>query len=470
MKKTKIVGTIGPSSKDKIVLEEMILNGMDVVRLNMRYASLEFCKDIIYKIRDIDRNLKTNTSILMELEGPIITTDNFVDGKAFLKEKDLVRIYMDKVVGDNTKFSVSYKELIDEVKTNTIIKINNGSVELKVLEKENTTIICEVIKEGIVLNESKVNVIDTKIDMPFITKKDKKIIEFICEENIDYVGLSMVSSSEDILLVNDLLIEYNNDHTSIISKIEKSEAFDEIDEIIRVSDGIMIDRESLGIEIPPERIPSISKTIISKCYLQSKISLIVTEMESDDEDIKPTKAEISDIATVINDGVDSVILTGETTIGKYPVGTISMMKKILESSELNVNYNEFLDKAMRTEKQDITGTIAYSVADSSSRLKSIAIVIPTMNGYTAKKISRYRPDCPIIALTPNPLTAKSLGLNYGICPILIDDVKSFDMILKISRNIVQKKFNYQLGDTFIITGGYPFKEVKHTNFMKIEEL
>lgn len=470
MKKTKIVGTIGPSSKDKIILEEMILNGMDVARLNMRYASLEFCKDIIYKIRDIDRKLKTNTSILMELEGPLITTHNFDNGQALFKQGSLIKICMDKVVGDHTRFSVSYKDLVNEVKTNTIIKVNNGLVELKVIEKDTNSIMCEVIKEGIVVNESKINVIDTKIDMPFITNKDKKVIQFICEENVDYIGLSMVSSSEDILSLNDLLIEYNNDHTSIISKIEKEEAYDELDEIIRVSDGIMIDRESLGIEIPPERIPSISKTIINKCYLQSKISLIITEMESDDDDIKPTKAEISDIATVINDGVDAVVLTGETTIGKYPVGTISMMKKILESSELNVNYNEFLDKAMRTEKQDITGTIAYSVVESSSRLKCIAIIIPTMNGYTAKKISRYKPSCPIIALTPNPLTAKSLGLNYGICPVLIEEVKSFDMVLKLSRNIVAKKFNFEQGDKFIITGGYPFKEVKHTNFMKIEEL
>ena len=280
----------------------------------------------------------------------------------------------------------------------------------------------------------------------------------------------MVTSSEDILSVNDLLIENNNDHTAIITKIEKYEAIDELDEIIHASDGIMIDRESLGIEMPPERIPGISKLIISKCYLQSKISLVITEMGSDSDSIKPTKAEISDIANVIADGVDAVVLTGETTIGKYPVGTINMMKKILETSELDVNYKEFIDKAMRTEKQDITGTIAYNVVDAADRLKCIAIAIPTMNGYTAKKISRYRPKCPVIALTPNPDTAKSLGLFYGVYPILIEEVKSLDTMIKLSKNIVMKKINYNVNDKMIITGGYPFKEVKHTNFMKIEEL
>lgn len=469
MKKTKIVTTIGPSSKDKIILEDMILNGMDVARFNMKYASLDFCKDVITRIKEIDKELKTNTSILMELEGPLVTTHNFEEGQVFLKQNDKIRIYMDKVLGDKTKFSVSYKNLIDDVKTNTLIKVN-GDVELRVLEKKDDSIICEVIKEGIVVNDSKVNVIDTKLNMPFITKKDKKCIEFACEENIDYIGLSMVTNSEDILSVNDLLIEYNNDHIEIITKIEKIEAIDELDEIIKVSDGIIIDRESLGIEVPPERIPSIVRTTINKCHLQSKISVIITEMESDNESIKPTKTEISDIANVIADGVDAVVLTGETTIGKYPVGTVNTMKKILEASEIDVNYNEFIDKAMRTENNDITGTIAYSVVEAAERLRCIAIVIPTMNGYTAKKISRYRPRCPIIALTPNPDTAKSLGMLYGICPILIEDVKSFDMMTKISRNIIDKKFNVTENDKIIITGGYPFKEVKHTNFMKIEEL
>ena len=469
MKKTKIVTTIGPSSKDKIILEEMILNGMDVARFNMKYASLDFCKDVITKIKEVDEKLQTSTSILLDLEGPLITTGNFQDGKAFFKENDKIRIYMDKILGDHTKFSVSYKELVNDVKINTLLKVN-GIVELKVLEKGDNHITCEVLKEGMIINDSKVNVIDTRLSIPFITKKDKKCIEFACEENIDYIGLSMVTNSEDILSINDLLIEYNNDHIAIITKIEKAEVIDDLDEIIRVSDGIMVDRESLGIEVLPERIPSIVRNIINKCHLQSKISSIITEMKSDEESIKPTKAEISDIANVIIDGVDSVVLTGETTIGKYPVGTVTFMKKILENSEIDVNYDEFKTKAINTENQDITGTIAYSVVEAAERLKCIAIVIPTMNGYTAKKISRYRPKCPIIALTPNPDTAKSLGLFYGICPVLIEDVKSFDMMTKISKNIISKKFNYNENDKIIITGGYPFKEVKHTNFMKIEEL
>lgn len=471
MKKTKVMATIGPSSKDEIILEEMILNGMNVARLNMKYSTIEFCEEIVEKIRNIDKELKTNTAILLDLKGPDIKVGNFISGKAYLKDNDKIRIYMNPIVGDSTKFSVSYSNLINDVKTNTILKLDNGLIEIKVLEKGEDYLLCEVIKGGFVEDNKSVRVIDAKLNMPFITEDDKEAIRFAGRKDIDYLALSFVTSAEDILSVNDLLIEYGNDHASIISKIEKEKSLEELDEIIRVSDGVMISRRDLGVEIPLERIPSIQRTIINKCHLQSKISIVATEMHSTlNNEVKPTGSEVSDIANAIVDGVDCIMLTGETTIGKYPVGTISMMNKIIETAELDINYNELSNKAMRTENQDITGSIAYSVVDCASRLKCIAIVTPTMSGYTSKKISRFRPICSIIALTPNIETARSLSLYYGIYPVLIEETKSFDMILKLSKNSVMKKFNYEHGDKIIITGGYPFKEVKHTNFMKIEEL
>lgn len=471
MKKTKVMATIGPSSKDEVILEDMILNGMNVARLNMKYSTLEFCEEIVDKIRNIDKRLKTNTSILIDLKGPDIKVGNFMGGKAYLKDNDKIRVYMDPVIGDSTKFSVSYSNLINDVKTNTIMKLDNGLIEIKVLEKIENYLLCEVVRGGFVEDNKSIRIIDTRINMPFITEEDKAAIRFAGRENIDYIALSFVKSAEDILSVNDLLIEYANDHTLIMSKIEKEKALEELDEIIRVSDGILIARRDLGVEIPLERIPSIQKSIINKCHLQGKVSIVATEMHSTlEQEVKPSGVEVSDIANAIVDGVDAIMLTGETTIGKYPVGTISMINKIIETSETDINHNELLDRAMRTENQDITGSIAYSVVECASRLKCITIVTPTMSGYTSKKISRFRPNCPIIALTPNIDTARSLGLYYGIYPVVIDETKSFDMILKLSKNSVIKKFNYEKGDKIIITGGYPFKEVKHTNFMKIEEL
>lgn len=471
MKKTKIMATIGPASKDEIILEEMILNGMNIARLNMKYSNIEFCYDIVDKIRNIDKKLKTNTSILLDLKGPDINVGKFVGGKAYLKDNDKIRVYMNPIMGDSTKFSVSYSNLINDVKTNTIIKIDNGLIEIKVLEKGEDYLLCEVIKGGFIEDDKSIIVIDTKLNIPFITEKDKETIRFASRENIDYLALSFVSSAEDILSVNDLLIEYNNDHSLLIAKIEKEKSLDELDEIIKVSDGIMISRSDLGVEIPIERIPGIQKSVINKCHLQGKVSIVATEMLSTlEQEVKPLGSEVSDIANAIVDGVDAIMLTGETTKGKYPVSTISMMNKIIETSENDINYHELLDKAMRTEKQDITGGVAYSVVECATRLKCVAIVTPTMSGYTAKKISRFRPNCPIIALTPDILTARMLGLYYGIYPILIDETKSFDMMLKLSKNSVIKNINYEQGDKIIITGGYPFKEVKHTNFMKIEEL
>jgi len=471
MKKTKVMATIGPSSKDEVILEDMILNGMNVARLNMKYSTLEFCEEIVDKIRNIDKRLKTNTSILIDLKGPDIKVGNFIGGKAYLKDNDKIRIYMDPVIGDSTKFSVSYSNLINDVKTNTMMKLDNGLIEIKVLEKIENYLLCEVVRGGFVEDNKSIRVIDTRINMPFITEDDKAAIRLAGRKNIDYIALSFVTSAEDILSVNDLLIEYANDHTLIMSKIEKEKALEELDEIIKVSDGILIARRDLGIEIPLERIPSIQKSIINKCHLQGKVSIVATEMHSTlEQEVKPTGVEVSDIANAIIDGVDAIMLTGETTIGKFPVGTISIINKIIETSELNINYNELLNKAMRTENQDITGSIAYSVVECATRLKSIAIVTPTMSGYTSKKISRFRPNCPIIALTPNIDTARLLGLYYGIYPVVIDETKSFDMILKLSKNTVIKKINYEQGDKIIITGGYPFKEVKHTNFMKIEQL
>ena len=471
MKKTKIIATIGPSSKDSIVLEDMILNGMDIARINMKYADYDFCKDIINKIETINEKLKTNVAIMLDITGPDVMVGKFNGGKAVLNTGDKIRIYMEDIVGDNTKFSVSYKKLVNDVKTNTIIKLNDGLVELKVLEKGFDYLLCEVVNGGIVEDNKSINVIKTKLNLPFLSEKDKKDIEFANKMKIDYIALSFVSNSEDVLSVNDMLIDYGNDHTSIITKIENESALEDLDEIIKVSDAVMVARGDLGVELPLERIPGIQKTIISKCHLQGKVSIVSTEMLSSMEnEIRPTRAEVSDVANAVIDGVDVVMLSGETTIGKYPVGTVSMMSKIIETSEEDINYSEFIDKAMRTEKQDTTGSIAYSVVECATRLKIDAIVAPTMSGYTAKKISRFRPSCPIIALSPDSKVAKSLSMYYGIYPVLIDDTKSFDTMMVVSKNVSKRMLKLEHGGKIIITGGYPFKEVKHTNFMKIEEL
>ena len=311
--------------------------------------------------------------------------------------------------------------------------------------------------------------IDQKLNIPFISEKDKQDILFANKMNVDFLALSFPSSGEDILQVNDILIGLNNDHISIISKIENQAALDDVDEIIRNSDGVMIARGDLGVEIPLERVPGIQKQIISKCHRAGKVSIVSAEMLMTMENSsRPSRAEVSDVANAVLDGVDVVMLSGETTIGRYPVITINTMTRIIESAEQESDYYEFLDRTMRTEKQDISGNISYSTVDCANRLKCRLIMVPTMTGYTAKKISRFRPISPIIALTPNPEVVKELTMYYGIYPVLIGEIKTFDKMMKLVK---EEAIHYGAkGGTVIVTGGYPFSEVKHTNFMKIEEI
>ena len=258
---------------------------------------------------------------------------------------------------------------------------------------------------------------------------------------------------------------------TIISKIENAYAMDDLDEIIKVSDGIIVARGDLGVELPLERIPGIQKQIINKCHYLNKVSIVATEMLSSmEESVRPTRAEVSDVANAVIDGVDAVMLTGETTIGRYPEEVLSMMSKILETAEDDINYYDFLDRAYRTEKQDTTGSIAFSVVDCANRLKASCIVAPTMSGYTARKLSRFRPMCPILAMSPDVETVQSLNIYYGVYPIVIENTKSFDKMLEIAKEKATKIFKLEEGERIIITGGYPFREVKHTNFMKIEDL
>ena len=470
MKKTKVIGTIGPASKDENILKELLLNGLDIIRINMTHADHKFSEDIINKIKKIDKELNKNTTIIIDLKGPDVTVGEFVGGSAYLNKGDKIRIYDDKILGDSTKFSVSYDGFVNDVKTNTTIKLNDGLIELCVLEKGVDYLLCEVLIGGFIEDNKGVNVIDNKLNIPFLSNKDIDDIKFADKIGADFICASFVSTHEDVLEINDLLINLNNDHLGIITKIENESAIEDLHEIIKCSDGIMVARGDLGVEIPLERVPGIQKKIINKCHIEGKISIVATEMLSSMENtLRPTRAEVTDVANAVLEGADAVMLSSETTVGKYPVETLETMTKIIEQSETEVDYYDFLDRTFRTDKQDITGSIAYNVIDSARKLKTKLIVAPTMSGYTAKKISRFRPTCPVIALTPDKKVAKNLNMYYGIIPLLIGDVKTFDKMMQIAKEETIK-FGLKENDKFIITGGYPFNEVKHTNFMKIEEI
>jgi len=473
MNKTKIIATVGPVSNNKETLKKLIENGIDVVRINLKHASYEFCKQVIKLINELNFELNTSVATMLDTRGPEVRIGKFLGGHAYLQKDSKIRIYMNELVGDSTKFSVNYSNLINDVKYDTILKLDDGLIELKVLDKGSDYLLCQVLNDGLISDNKGMNIPDIHLSMPFLSDKDKEDIKFACKNNVDFLALSFVETPENILEVNDLLINYDNDHIGIIAKVENMRAVEEIDEIIKVSEGIMVARGDLGVELPLERVPGIQKMIIRKCHEAGKISIVATELLSSMENVtRPTRAEVSDVANAVLDGADAVMLSGETTIGKYPIETIQTMEKIIKAAEEDINYLSLLEQAIKTEAKDVTGILAYNVAETATRLECKAIITPTVSGYTARKISRFRPQSPIIATTPNFDTAKSLMLYFGVHPVIVSELKTFDKIVEHARKITinNNLIEINQGDKIIITGGYPFKEVKHTNFMKIEEL
>ncbi len=471
MKKTKIICTIGPASHTKDTLRQMIIEGMDVIRLNLSHASYLFCENVIKNVRELNEELNNNITIMLDLRGPGVRIGKIKNGSAKLEANTIIRIMNEDITGDKTAFSLNYKGLIDDIKLGHKILLDDGFIELTVLSKDNRDILCRVENEGIIESNKGVNIPDIQLKIPFLSDKDKDDIIFASKMDVDFIALSFVSSVLDVLEVSDLLIGLKNDHIGIITKIETANSIADIDEIIKVSDGIMIARGDLGVEIPLEKLPNIQKDIIEKCYLADKVSIVATEMlASMQVNKRPTRAEVSDVANAVLDGADAVMLSGETTIGNYPVETVNIMRRIIESTEGDINHNALLEKAMETEKQDITSAIAYSVVDSANRLKVKNIVASTSSGYTARKISRFRPSCPIIATSFNYETVRSLTLNWGVYPVLVKEAKSTDEIVDEAKKISINLSKLETGDKIIITGEFPVSRAKHTNFMKIEEI
>lgn len=468
MNKTNIVVTVGPASATREMLKQLISGGVGVIRINLNYVSNFDVEDIINKVRSVDEELGTITSIMFDIIGPDVKTGSFVDGKVTYPEGVKIRVYCDPIVGDSTKLYIDYYDLIN-VRCNSLIKLNNGRVVLNVLDKGSDYLLCEVITGGEVIDNSSVHL--DEVNLPFLSDRDKSDIIFADRMGVDFLALSLVSSAEDVLEVNDLLIELGNDHMSIISKIECEKAVNDIDDIIRVSDGVMLSRGDLGVDLPIERIPGIQKMVINKCHYANKISIIATEvLGSMSSSLIPTRAEVSDIANAVLDGVDAIVLSLETMNGEHPLETVDVMRKVIMTTESDIDYVELLSRALRSDTGDVTGSLAYSVCELASRLNCECIITPTITGYTAKKISRFRPKCPVIAISPDINTIKSLKLHFGIYPVLIKELKSLDDTVSRSREVACKHLNLSSSDKIIITGGYPFRKTKHTNFIKIEEI
>ena len=470
MNKTKMIATIGPSSYKKVVIREILREGVDVVRINMSHSDFDFAQNVILNVRDLDRELGLSTGIMIDTRGPEIRIGTLEKNKIKLEKGKTIKIVRGPVVGNENIISTSFRDLVSYAKMGEKLLVNDGNVELVVVSKDSDTLVCFINNDGYIKSNCSINIPDADFSIKFLSEFDKETIKFAVQMQADYIALSHVNDQLDVLDVNDLLIELNDDHIQIISKIENKNAIDEIKSILKVSDGVMIARGDLGIEVQIEKIPSIQKKIANAAKEAEKICVVATEMLSTmQENPRPTRAEVSDVANAVLDGTDAVMLSSETAIGKYPIETVKTMNKIIDEIENEINYNDLLLEYSRKDKIDISMAIAYSTVDSANRVKASAIVCSTLSGNTAKKISHYRPGCPVIAISPDEKTVRGLSINYGIIPMNAPVVTSTDEIVQISVDAAKKALNLTQGK-IVIAGSFPLKKISYTNFMKIEEI
>ena len=468
MKKTKIICSIGPSSYDYETFKQMVLNGMNVARINFSHATEDEKKTVLGLVKRINEEMDKHIAVLFDTKGPDFRTGMMKNDSIKLESGKQIKVVKDDILGTEEAFTVNYKDALDSVEVGNEILLEDGLMKLKVIKKLKNGVNCEIIDGGILGNKKGVNVPGVNLNLPFISELDKKDIIYACEHDGDFLALSFVSSADDVKEVRKLLKEQGREDMQIISKIESSRGIKNLDEIIKVSDGIMVARGDLGVEMPMDSLPILQKQIIEKCRKIGRTCIVATEMlASMYTNARPTRAEISDIANAVLDGTDAVMLSGETTLGKHPIDAVRYMAEACATAERYYNY----DNKNVFAKNTVPSAIAHNVVETANLLDIKVIVAATTSGYTAKKIATLKPKSTIIATCMSEKVAKSLALNYGVYPCVVEEFNSLDKIIKTAKDVAVKKANLKEKDKLILTGGFP-KSIgkKTTNFMKIDTI
>ncbi|MBP9562271.1 MAG: pyruvate kinase [Acetoanaerobium sp.] len=467
-KKTKIVCTIGPASESIDTLKELIKSGLNVCRLNFSHGNYEEHGKRIDNIKAARNEMKLPIAILLDTKGPEIRTGKFSSPEVNLVEGQNFIITMEDVLGDETKCTVSYKELVNDVKPGNQILIDDGLVGLAVKEIKGQEILCIVQNAGTIKDNKGVNVPNVKINLPAITPKDKKDIEFGIEQGIDFIAASFVRKASDVLAIREILEENNATNIQIISKIENQEGVDNIDEILEVSDGLMVARGDLGVEIPTEDIPIVQKELIKKCNILGKPVITATQMlDSMIRNPRPTRAEVTDVANAIFDGTDAIMLSGETAAGKYPLESVKTMASIAIRAEQTLDYEELLKTKVKLRQLNITNAISHATCTTAIDLKASAIITATASGYTARMVSSYRPSAPIIAATNSEMVMRQMGLVWGVYPLLAEKGLSTDDVFEKSVQSALDMDYISSGDLVVITAGVPVGIAGTTNLINV---
>ena len=470
MRKTKIVCTIGPASESEEMLEKLMNAGMNVARLNFSHGSHEEHKARIDTIRKVAKRLNKTIGLLLDTKGPEIRTHNMKDGLIVLEKGKEVIVSMDEVEGTPEKFSVTYENLINDVNIGSYILLDDGLVELQVKEinKDKGEVKCDILNTGELKNKKGVNLPGVKVNLPGITDKDAADIKFGIKEDIDYIAASFVRRPSDVLDIREILEQENNDNITIFPKIENQEGIDNIEEILEVSDGLMVARGDMGVEIPPESVPMVQKDLIRKCNKLGKPVITATQMlDSMQRNPRATRAEASDVANAIYDGTDAVMLSGETAAGQYPEEAVKTMRNIAVSAEAAQDYKKLLSDRTKLVETSLVNAIGVSVAHTALNLNVKAIVAATESGSTARTISKYRPHSDIIAVTPSEKTARQCAIVWGVNPVVKEGRKTTDALLNNAVATAVETGRVSNGDLIIITAGVPTGEKGTTNMMKI---
>jgi len=471
MRKTKIVCTIGPSSESLENTKKLIMAGMNVARLNFSHGDFEEHGNRIKTIRQASKELGKTIAILLDTKGPEIRTGKLKEEPIELVQDEFITLTTEEILGDKSRISVTYKELPGDVKVGSTILIDDGLIGLTVEEVQGTEIKCRIVNGGTIKSKKGVNVPGVNISLPGITEKDANDIKFGVEQGIDFIAASFVRKASDVLEIRKLLESLNAAHIQIISKIENQQGVDNLDEILEVSDGLMVARGDLGVEIPAEDVPLVQKLMIEKCNRVGKPVITATQMlDSMQRNPRPTRAEASDVANAILDGTDAIMLSGETAAGKYPVESVQTMSRIAEKAESALDYHGILVKQRIAQETTVTEAISQAVTTSALELNAKAIITSTETGYTARMVSKYRPQAPIIAVTTQDQTLRRLALNWGVIPVKGHTATStdemFDNAMKggLDSGVVVD------GDLVVITAGIPLGSSGSTNLIKVGQV
>jgi pyruvate kinase len=469
MRKTKIVCTLGPATDSEVVVRQMMLAGMNIARFNFSHQTHEEHKNRAVMLRKLRQELNMPTAFLLDTKGPEIRLGLFKNKSVELKENQTFTLTTREVEGDEKIVSVSFKGLPDDVSVGKHVLIDDGLIELVVENVEKTDVVCKVLNGGKISNNKGVNLPGTRLSLPFVSDKDTSDLLFGIENDFDFVAASFTRTAADIIEIRSILENNGGSNIRIIAKIENADGVENIDEILKVSDGIMVARGDMGVEIPFEEIPRIQKMLIKKAYNAGKLVITATQMlDSMTVNPRPTRAEVTDVANAIYDGTSAIMLSGETAAGKHPIEAVLAMSRIAESTEADIDYIKRLSQRKLEDVPNVTNAISHATCSTAHDLGAAAILTVTKSGQTARFISKFRPACPIIGCTPDEKVYRQLNMSWGVVPVMTKEMENTD---ELFEHALQNSVNNGLlhdGDLVVITAGVPLGVSGTTNLLKVQ--